>query len=173
MLSKNHCLQKSPGEECVCVGGGGGGGGGRGGRLSIPGPWTTFLKYNFCTLPVSTLAQHGLQNKGNTEMPGFAVSVPWKICHLAKCTCTHLSSAAVLMVFSAISMVSSFKADNDTDNSISTELKQTNKKQLYASLHHTEVQDDKQKQKQKNDCMHHCTVLRCRKSHTAKLINPN
>ena len=48
------------------------------------------------------------------------------------------------MVFSAISMVSSFQADNDTDNSVSTELKQT---------------------KTKNDCMHHCTILRCRKSH--------
>ena len=70
-LSKNHCLQKSPG---VVMGGGGGGGG------SIPGPWLTGL---FVVVSLFCFLTSGKKKK--------KVYLRWPIC--LEHSATELSSS--------------------------------------------------------------------------------
>ena len=77
-------------------------------------------------IPVFTLAQDCLQDKGHTEMPDFPESasfmpVPWKICHPSVVVLLSLLSlAGGLMVFTAVSKVSSTEADDDTGSQCSS-----------------------------------------------------
>ena len=121
------------------------------------------------TLTLEGLAQHSLQNEGYAEMPDPPMSVSssylcHRKCHQILSLLSLNSSAGGLLVFSAISIVSLFEVDDDTNNSV--------------GVGRYPPPPPNWKTKTKNDCMLRCTLLmqlglkRSGKSHTAQLIHP-
>ena len=131
------------------------------------------FKINFLfTTPVCTLAQHSVQNEGHAEMPDPPVSVSSSYLYHRESVIQALlysflfcHSSGGLMVFSAISVVALFEADDDTNNAVDVgqEPPPTQKNNNTTTTH---------------DCMLCCTLLiqlglkRSRKNHTAQLIHP-
>ena len=92
------------------------------------------VKFLFTTA-VSPLTQHSLQT---TVMPRRQ-TFHCQCCLHAYILCCL--TAGGLMVFSAVSRVSSFEADNDTDNSVDPGWENTDI--IYASLHHVNAEQEK------------------------------
>ena len=70
-------------------------------------------KFLFPTLV--TLAQYGLQNEDDAETPYFSVSIDLILSSYSFISCCLIAGG---LVFSAVSRVSLFEVDDDTDDSV-------------------------------------------------------